>query len=83
MSPKSPTTNKADTASESQPETAEKAERPTSLAKRDMIVEISGNEKTKTRTAVEGKQDRPNMCQVQDTMVKGMTGPTLTSKMSV
>ena len=69
MSPKSPTNKEEET----QPETAKKVERPTSLAKRDMIVEISGNEKTKTRTAGEGKQDKPNMCQVQvqESMVKG------------
>ena len=79
MSPKSPTaTKEAPSDKESCPlqqDNAKRAERPTSLAKRDIIVEISGKEKTKTRTAetktAEGKHDKLNMCQVHDNMAKG------------
>ena len=79
MSPKSPTTIKEPVSDKEgcfvQPDNSKRAERPTSLAKRDIIVEISGKEKTKTRTAEtktsEGKQDKLNMCQVQHNLGKG------------
>ena len=72
MSPKSPTNIKEPESEKDRlvQNNSKKAERPTSLAKRDIIVEISGKEKTKTRTT-ECKQDKPNMCQVQDNMAKG------------
>ena len=80
MSPKSPTASdqtSGDTNSvAAQLGNSKRAERPTSLAKRDTIVEISGNEKTKTRTteAQSGTEAKSNMCQVQENVTKGEFG---------
>ena len=73
MSPKSPTTNKEDTEGRDtiQCESVKsKEDRPTSLTKRDIVVEISGNEKTTVKT-VEEFHEKSNMCKVHDNYKKG------------
>ena len=81
MSPRSPTSVKSDkeifpSSSEGDPGRAGQ----TSVAKRDLIVEISGDQKTTVRTAAQhtnggGAPDtelHSNVCQVQNELLKGM-----------
>ena len=85
MSPKKSPSVKSEV--EMFPSSEEALERPSSLAKRDLIVEFNGDQKTTIRTtdlchngeAAGDRAEHTNLCQVQEEVLKGRTGLVISS----
>ena len=80
MSPKKSPSVKSEV--EMFPSSEEALERPSTLAKRDLIVEFNGDQKTTIRTtdlytkggAAGDRSEHTNLCQVHEEIPKGKTG---------